>query len=361
MVVLASSFSQAQTWTGGGANNSWTTSDNWSGGVPANNGTANLTFSGSVRPITQADTAWAVSGLSFSAGAAAFILNGSDLTIGTGGITNSSSNRQTVDKRITLSAVQTWNAGSEVGGEMLIENAIGNGGFTLTVAGTNAVTIEGAVSGAGGIVKSGVGTLTFGSASNSYGGGTELSEGIVSVGANGALGNAAGTLFFKGGTLEITGTTFTSTARAISWGTGGGGFKVADASNTFTVGQSLSGSGVLSKTGPGTLVLSGTNTYTGQTTVSEGTLRLAGGNAIANNGTVSLAHASGVSLDLNNTSETVGTISGGGLSGGNINLGSGTPDLPTPNSPQLARLYVEGEAWLGADSADMQNQSRETL
>ena len=38
-----------------------------------------------------------------------------------------------------------------------------------------------------------------------------------------------------------------------------------------------------------------------------------------------------------------------------------TPDLPTPNSPQLARLYVEGQAWLGADCADMQNLSSETL
>ena len=38
-----------------------------------------------------------------------------------------------------------------------------------------------------------------------------------------------------------------------------------------------------------------------------------------------------------------------------------TPDLPTPNSPQLARLYAEGEAWLGADSVDMQNQARESV
>ena len=35
-----------------------------------------------------------------------------------------------------------------------------------------------------------------------------------------------------------------------------------------------------------------------------------------------------------------------------------TPDLPTPNSAELARLYVEGEAWLGADAGDLA-QTRE--
>ena len=35
-----------------------------------------------------------------------------------------------------------------------------------------------------------------------------------------------------------------------------------------------------------------------------------------------------------------------------------TPDLPTPNSPALARLYAEGEAWLAADAGDL-SQTRE--
>lgn len=56
--------------------------------------------------------------------------------------------------------------------------------------------------------------------------------------------------------------------------TNSGAFNIASGTETYS--RSLSGTGNLSKSGAGTLVLSGNNTYTGTTTVSGGTLRATG-------------------------------------------------------------------------------------
>ncbi|MCF4164765.1 autotransporter domain-containing protein [Zavarzinia compransoris] len=127
------------------------------------------------------------------------------------------------------------------------------------------------VMGPGGIDKTDGGTLVL-SAVNGYQGGTRLSGGVLSVGADGNLGAAEGALHFDGGVLRITGTGFTETARSILWGDGGGGFDIADAANGFTVAQDLSGTGGLLKTGAGTLFLTGTNSIIGTIEVADGTL-----------------------------------------------------------------------------------------
>ncbi|MBF9233063.1 autotransporter outer membrane beta-barrel domain-containing protein [Microvirga alba] len=97
-----------------------------------------------------------------------------------------------------------------------------------------------------------------------------LSEGTLSVSADNNLGTGA--LTFNGGTLQVTGTGFSSTARAINLGANGGSFEIVDANHTLTVSQGISGSGRLTKTGLGTLALSGANNYSGGTTISAGTL-----------------------------------------------------------------------------------------
>jgi outer membrane autotransporter protein len=109
------------------------------------------------------------------------------------------------------------------------------------------------------------------------------------------LGAASGGLTFDGGALRITGTSFQSTARGITWGPAGGGFDIADAANVFTVGQALSGPGGLLKAGVGTLVLTGANGYTGGTTITAGILQLGDGGTsgsilgdVLNNGTFAI-------------------------------------------------------------------------
>ncbi|MGO4702722.1 autotransporter-associated beta strand repeat-containing protein [Dyella sp. 2RAB6] len=132
-------------------------------------------------------------------------------------------------------------------------------------------TVDNTLTGLG-FNKTGAGTLVLGG-SNTYTQGTMLSAGTLSVSADANLGAASAGLDFEGGILQVTGTAFQSTARAITLGAPGGGFDIAAAANVFTVSQALSGTGGLSKLGAGTLVLAGANTYSGGTTVSAGTLQ----------------------------------------------------------------------------------------
>ena len=96
-----------------------------------------------------------------------------------------------------------------------------------------------------------------------------------------------------------------------------------DATNTTFSGV-MSGTGGLTKQGAGIFTLSGANTYTGATTINAGTLRVAGGAAIADTSAVTLANVAGATLDLNGTNETIGSLAGGGAAGGNVTLGAGT-------------------------------------
>ncbi|MFF9551130.1 S8 family serine peptidase [Methylobacterium fujisawaense] len=160
----------------------------------------------------------------------------------------------------------------------------------------------------GSLIKLGDGTLTL-SGTNTFSGGVVLAGGTLSVSRDVNLGAATGTLAFDGGTLQITGTAFTSTTRPITWGRNGGGLDIADPANTFTLAQSLASLGGLTKAGPGTLTLAGTNTYTGATSIAAGTLLARGGQAIGDLSRVTIAPGATLALA---DSETVGSLAGQG-------------------------------------------------
>ncbi|HEV2513539.1 autotransporter domain-containing protein [Bosea sp. (in: a-proteobacteria)] len=188
---------------------------------------------------------------------------------------------------------------------------------TLTFAQTIDATISSVVSGGGIVVKTGEGTLTL-TGENTYTGGTRIAEGAISISAEGNLGATSGALELDGGMLQVTGTTLTGLTRTIYLGSNGGGFDIADAANTFTVTQSFSGSGKFTKAGDGTLVLSGTNSYTGTTTVSNGILRAGQANAFSPGSAVTIM--SGATLDLAGFDQTIGSLAGPGA----VTLGSAT-------------------------------------
>lgn len=91
----------------------------------------------------------------------------------------------------------------------------------------------------------------------------------------------------------------------------------------------------LTKVGTGTQTLSGANTHTGVTTVNAGTLVLSGGAAIADTGAVVMADAAGAQLQLN-ASETIGSLAGGGVSGGNVNVQGNTLTVGNASNTSFA-------------------------
>ncbi len=192
-------------------------------------------------------------------------------------------------------------------GGALSELRVGNGSAQSA---NWTATLDNVVAG-NGVNKTGLGTLVL-TGVNLYAQ-TRLSAGTLSVSTDANLGAASGGLDFQGGTLRITGTSFQNTARAISLGVGGGGLDIADAGNTFTVAQSVSGNGGLAKLGAGTMVLTGANTYLGTTTVAAGRLQVGDGataGSIAGNADIQ----SGGTLAFKRSDRVVygGAISGSG-------------------------------------------------
>ncbi|WP_191907296.1 beta strand repeat-containing protein, partial [Ochrobactrum quorumnocens] len=200
---------------------------------------------------------------------------------------------------------------------------------------TDLFTVNNVISGTGIVGQYGTGTTVL-TQSNSYSGGTEFSRGTLSVSAEDNLGAAAGTLTFNGGTLQMTGTSMTSTQRDIIWEAGGGGFDIADANNVFTISQGIGTvavyGGKLTKTGAGTLVLSGINHYEGGTDIDAGTLSVSADNNLGNiNGDLRFAGGT-LEATSNLTTDRAVRLSGAGgalaaTSGNTLTLANSVSDL----------------------------------
>jgi autotransporter-associated beta strand protein len=142
-----------------------------------------------------------------------------------------------------------------------------------TAAGSGYTAMIGsAIGGSGGVVKTDLGTLIL-TGANSYTGGTTVSGGALQVSADTNLGAAAGGLTLDGGTLSI-GDGFTS-ARALTAAAGGG--TIDTQANSLTLSGPIGGTGAITKSGAGTLVLTGSSgAYGGGFALDAGELRLDG-------------------------------------------------------------------------------------
>jgi autotransporter-associated beta strand protein len=133
----------------------------------------------------------------------------------------------------------------------------------------------GALSGTGAVEKDGAGTLTLAPAAaggNTYSGGTTVNAGTLAVGADNALGAPTGGLTLDGGTLRLNNALDLAATRPIALGAAGG---VIDTQGfDTTVAQGISGTGSLTKLGNGQLLLQALTTFSGGTTISEGTLAI---------------------------------------------------------------------------------------
>jgi fibronectin-binding autotransporter adhesin len=203
----------------------------------------------------------------------------------------------------------------------------------------NTLGLSGAISGVGNLTKTGAGTLLLSGANGSTGN-TVVNAGTVQATTTTALAgyNVAGKITANsGGTVAVnvggaTGwaeadvTTLRSNATLNA-----GSFLGLDSTNsvgTFTYSPNITGAYGISKLGTGTVALSGANTYTGGTTVTNGKLELAAPAATLGTGNVTVSGtASGTFLAIDNgvvnaiaNSATL-SLAGGGTGGGLANLG----------------------------------------
>ncbi len=180
---------------------------------------------------------------------------------------------------------------------------------TLTFQGTGTANFNfyGGFSGVAGLTKTGSSTLNlFGN--NSYGGTTTVNGGTLRVAQPSALPgfNAPGRVVLGGGTLAVTsgGTGFASTdidtTLANLTSTTNSNFAInVDPANSFTYASNITNTVGITKSGLGTLTLSGNNSFTGNLVLAGGQLNLATASAI---GASTFVTSSTVASVLDNTS-----------------------------------------------------------
>ncbi len=220
-------------WNGGGSDNNWTTTNNWVNGAPPMAGDF-VTFVGTAQLVNNLNSGYSLGSLTFSNNAGSFtVTNDANTLMLTGGLTNNSVNAQTINVPVSVSTTQAINAAA---GNLIFGQNINNNGNTVTFAGSGDITLNGMLTGSGGAVKSGTGTVTIRlpfTPPASYGGNTVI----------------------QSGTLQLLNDSFRLITSTFS---GAGNLTVAN------------GGGVV-----GPMLLWGANNLTGTTTVSNGSLFVA--------------------------------------------------------------------------------------
>lgn len=264
---------------------------------------------------------------------AAAITNNGDLTFTGGGTL-------LLTDALTGSGTTTINSGTlQLNDGGSIANAIVNNA-SLVFNRSDSFTFGNSIVGTGALTKSGSGVLSL-SGNNGYSGGTNVNAGAIALGHANALGST-GAITFGGGTLRYgAGATTDHSARIAG---SSSAIAVDTNSQTVTYASALAATntGGLTKSGPGTLILSGDNNYAGGTTITAGTLQLGnGGNtgsiigAIVNNGTLAINRTGTFELarDISGTGALtkngagILTLSGANTYAGGTTLIAGTLEL----------------------------------
>ena len=212
---------------------------------------------------------------------------------------------------LSLNASETIGAlAGEIGSTVTL------GSKTLTSGNGTDTRFSGVIGGSGNLTKQGSGRLTLAGA-NTFTGSTTLTAGTLALAANDRLADGS-RVVVQAGSFDLGGFADTVAGVQVTGGSIVAGALTSTSTFDVTAGAisaSLRGTVGLTKTGPGTLTLSGANTYTGATSVDGGTLALGASDVIAN---ASALTVNGATLDIGANSDTVASVSlqnGGTITG----------------------------------------------
>lgn len=247
-------------------------------------------------------------------------------------------------------------------------------GLTLTRSGAfadNMIDVSGAATNltvggeivspdAANLIKEGAGTLTLTNANSSYAGITTVSAGTLAVtslgngGANSTIGAAssasANLVIGNAAEFQYDGATAASDRGfTLATGVSGAAFDVSSAATVLTISGNAVGTNTLIKRGAGTLVLAGTNTYSGNV-VAAGTLRAGSTSAFGSTSGLMQVDA-GARLELGTFSNTVGRLTGAGT----VDLGSAGTTLTLSSGTAAFTGTLTGAGGLTVENAQTLN------
>jgi len=210
--------------------------------------------------------------------------------------------------------------------------------INVTSGGTSPFTISSSITGSGGLTKSGFGVLEM-TGSVGYTGALTVNAGTVQFADQSKLGGT-GTIELNGGSIRNT--SATNLSRDIQVGLAHGTIDT-NTSTVLTASGNISGSGGLIKQGAGTLTLTGTNTYSGITSLAAGVTEFSsssnfGGSQIVLGPGATLRNTVATSLD-----KTIILAAGGGVraietSTSLVLTGSVIEDAAVSNALSLTKL-----------------------
>ena len=245
----------------------------------------------------------------------------------------------TLDEPVTLGTLDLGNSGSASVGYTLSGTGANTltfdnsgGGATIAVAnGSHAINAPVVLN--DNLVVSGSGTLLFDSSSSIAGAGYSLTMngagGALILAGNTTIGGAA----INAGTLQIgngtTGEYLASPTVTVS----NNATLAFSHSDTLTYTGAISGSGQVTEQGGGMLILSGSNTYAGPTTVNGGTLQIGNGASGEYLASPSITLSNNATVEFNHT-DTYPNGYSGAISGSGqfVKAGSGSLTLNGANS-----------------------------
>lgn len=230
-------------------------------------------------------------------------------------------------------------------------------GSELRVLGGETATIAATISGGGGITKTQGGTLIL-TGANTYAGATSIEAGTLALQGGGSIASGAALGFTGAGLFDVSGVAAGNTQ--IGTLSGVAGSKIALGATDLTINQGsngtfagvIEGTGDVEKSGIGVLTLTGNNTYTGTTTIAQGTLSLgdgggsgsAAGNIVNNNNFLVFNRSNGVTY--------AGVLSGSGatsfIGSGMTTLTGNSGGLTGPVAVTAGNLRLASGASLGA-------------